>query len=112
MDKVYICGICGKKYHTVEGRNLCEHNCIAKAEEVEKEKKKKEREAEKALKQKAIQEHLDSAAKLSEAYFTDYGEMPAVKYSVKGKFESTSKDTNSVLTAKDYYDIFKLLRLF
>lgn len=87
-DKVYICGICGKRYDTVAGRNLCERNCIANAEKAAEEKKKKEVAAEKERKQKEIQELIDKAAALSEKYFEKYGEIPIIKYSVKGTYKN------------------------
>jgi hypothetical protein len=110
-DKIYICGICGKKYHTVAERNQCERDCIANAEKAAEEKRKKDLEKAKDLRQKAIQKHIDEAAALSESYFNDYGEMPTIKYSVKGNYKKEAKD-DSLLTYKDYADILKLFRLW
>ena len=110
-DKIYICGVCGKKYHTVAERNQCERDCIANAEKAAEEKRKKDLEKAKSLRQEAIQKHIDEAAALSESYFNDYGEMPTIKYSVKGNYKKEAKD-DSLLTYKDYADILKLFRLW
>lgn len=91
-DKIYICGICGKRYHTVAERNQCERDCIANAEKAAAEKKKKELEAAKESRRKAIQKLIDEAAALSESYFNDYGEIPTIKYSVKGTFHEKKDD--------------------
>lgn len=110
-DKIYICGICGKKYHTVAERNQCERDCIANTEKAAEEKRKRELEAAKESRQKAIQKLIDDAAELSESYFKDYGEMPTVKFSVKGNYRKETKD-DSLLTDKEYADILKLFRLW
>ena len=110
-DKIYICGICGKKYHTVAERNQCERECIANAEKAAEEKKKKELKKAMDLRQEAIQKHIDEAVALSESYFKDYGEIPPIKYSIRCNYKKKSKD-DSLLTDKDYADIFKLFRLW
>ena len=110
-DKIYICGVCGKRYHTVAERNQCERDCIAASEKAAAEKKKKELEKTKGLRQAAIQKHIDEAAVLSESYFNDYGEMPTIKYSIKGNYKKETKD-DSLLTDKEYADILKLFRLW
>lgn len=109
-DKVYICGICGKRYDTVAGRSLCERNCITNAEKAAEEKKKKEIAAEKELKQKGIQELIDKAASLSEEYFEKYGEVPIIKYSVKGTYKSNDKAAgNYKLSIGEIDDIIDFL---
>ena len=111
-DKIYICGICGKKYHTVAERTQCEHDCIANAEKAAEEKKKRELEAAKESRQKAIQKLIDDAAKLSESYFEDYGEMPVVKFSVKGNYKSSAKSTDdSLLSDGEYKRLLRYLNL-
>lgn len=111
-DKIYICGICGKRYHTVAERNQCERDCIANAEKAAAEKKKKELEAAKEARRKAIQKLIDEAAALSESYFNDYGEIPTIKYSIKWNYKKEAKD-DSLLTDKEYADIVqKLFKLW
>lgn len=111
-DKIYICGICGKKYHTVAERNQCERDCIANAEKAAEEKKKRELEATKEARQKAIQKLIDEAAKLSEDYFKDYGEMPVVKFSVKGSYKSSAKDEkDSLLSDNEYKRLLRYLNI-
>ena len=110
-DKIYICGICGKKYHTIAERNRCERDCIVASEKAAAEKKKKELEAAKESRRKAIQKLIDDAAALSESYFNDYGEMPTIKYSIKGSYKKEDKN-DSLLTSKEYADILKLFRLW
>ena len=91
-EQIYTCGICGKRYGTVAERNQCERDCIANAEKAAEAKRKAELNAEKESKQKEIQELIDKAANLSEKYFEKYGEIPVIKYSVKGTFKKDDAD--------------------
>lgn len=91
-EQIYTCGICGKRYGTVAERNQCERDCIAQAEKAAETKRKAELKVEKESKQKEIQELIDKAANLSEKYFEKYGEVPIIKYSVKGTFNEKRDD--------------------
>ena len=109
-EQDYVCGICGKRYHTVAERNQCERDCIANAEKAAEAKKRAELKAEKESKQKEIQELIDKAANLSEKYFEKYGEIPVISYSVKGTFkkdEDTAEDYRASLKQLD--DILEFL---
>jgi len=110
-EQIYTCGICGKRYNTVAERNQCERDCIANAEKAAEDKRKAALKAEKESKQKEIQELIDKAANLSEKYFEKYGEIPIIKYSVKGTFKKDDTEDDSLLLDREYRNLLKYLNI-
>ena len=79
-DAIYVCGICGKPYSTIEDRMACEKKCYderKKAEEaLRKQKLTEERETRKAEIEAKTAEAKKIAEELSEltrAFLRDYG---------------------------------------
>lgn len=79
LNGTYKCAICGKSYHTIEGRIACETECLKKrkAEEAIEAKKKLEEEKKKIKQQKkeseqAIEAKLDEVNKMLKDHFNKY----------------------------------------
>ena len=105
MDKVYICGVCGKRYSTVAERNKCEQKCIVASEQAAEEKRKAELKKQQEAREKQVQEAMNKAADLFEKYYADYGTIPTVKIDTK----LTSSRACRPGLSREYYDILKAI---
>ena len=71
--QVFKCGICGKEYSNVQDRANCELNCYKKQQEEAKKAAEAKKLAEKAARKKEVDDALDKAIRLRNAYIKDYG---------------------------------------
>lgn len=71
--QVFKCGICGKEYSNVQDRANCELNCYKKQQEEAKKAAEVKKLAEKAARKKEVDDALDKAIQLRNAYIKDYG---------------------------------------
>lgn len=71
--QVFKCGICGKEYFDVQDRANCELNCYKKQQEEAKKAAEAKKLAEKAARKKEVDDALDKAMQLRNAYIKDYG---------------------------------------
>lgn len=71
--QVFKCGICGKEYFNVQDRANCELNCYKKQQEEAKKAAEVKKLAEKAARKKEVDDALDKATQLRNAYIKDYG---------------------------------------
>lgn len=71
--EVFKCGICGKEYFNVHDRANCELNCYKKQQEEAKRAAEVKKLAEKAARKKEVDDALDKAMQLRNAYIKDYG---------------------------------------
>jgi hypothetical protein len=71
--QVFKCGICDKEYFNVQDRANCELNCYKKQQEEAKKAAEVKKLAEKAARKKEVDDALDKAMQLRNAYIKDYG---------------------------------------
>lgn len=71
--KVFKCSICGKEYENTIDRARCELNCYAKQQEEAKKTAEAEKKAEQAARKKAVDDAINKATQLKNAYLKDYG---------------------------------------
>ena len=71
--QVFKCGICGKEYSNVQDRANCELNCYKKQQEEAKKAAEAKKLSEKAARKKEVDDALDKAMQLRNAYIKDYG---------------------------------------
>ena len=71
--QVFKCGICGKEYFNVQDRANCELNCYKKQQEEAKKAAEVKKLAEKVARKKEVDDALDKAMQLRNAYIKDYG---------------------------------------
>lgn len=71
--QVFKCGICGKEYSNVQDRANCELNCYKKQQEEAKKAAEAKKLAEKAARKNEVDDALDKAMQLRNAYIKDYG---------------------------------------
>lgn len=71
--QVFKCGICGKEYFNVQDRANCELNCYKKQQEEVKKAAEAKKLAEKTTRKKEVDDALDKAMQLRNAYIKDYG---------------------------------------
>lgn len=71
--QAFKCGICGKEYFNVQDRANCELNCYKKQQEEAKKAAEVKKLAEKAARKKEVDDALDKAMQLRNAYIKDYG---------------------------------------
>ena len=69
----YKCGICDSVYDNILDRATCELACIKKAEAEAKKAEEEKKQAEKAMRKEAVDEAIDNAWRLVDAYVNDYG---------------------------------------
>ena len=73
MEKIYTCALCGKSYDSIIERAKCEQKCYAKQQEEAKKDAEAKKLAEKAARKKEVDDVLDKAIRLRNAYIKDYG---------------------------------------
>lgn len=71
--QAFKCSICGKEYECAIDRARCELNCYAKQQEEAKKAAEAEKKAEQAARKKAVDDAINKAVQLKNAYMKDYG---------------------------------------
>lgn len=71
--QVFKCGICGKEYSNVQDRANCELNYYKKQQEEAKKAAEAKKLAEKTARKKEVDDALNKAMQLRNAYIKDYG---------------------------------------
>lgn len=69
---MYKCAICETDYKTISERNKCEAACIHRIEEDAKKIAEEKKKAEQAARKAELEEAIDHAKKLFDAYIADY----------------------------------------
>ena len=72
-NKIYKCGICGKKHDTVQSRMACEMTCYKRQQEEEKRLAEAKKNAEKEVRFTEASTALDKALKLVNGCVKDFG---------------------------------------
>lgn len=72
-DAVYVCGICGKPYSTIEDRMACESKCYEERKKAEEALKKQKLAKEQAERKTEIESKYKELRELINNYCKDYG---------------------------------------
>lgn len=93
--QAFKCSICGKEYENAIDRARCELNCYAKQQEEVKKAAETEKKAAQAARKKAVDDAINKAVQLKNAYMKDYG-----CYTYKN--HDAHSDLDDCLTLKDF----------
>lgn len=72
-NKTYNCALCGKSYSNIIDRITCEQKCYTKQQEEAKKVAEAKKQAEKITRKKEVDDAIDNAMRLKNAYMKDYG---------------------------------------
>lgn len=72
-NNLYVCGVCGKAFETLEERNKCEAKCLTERKKAEEALAKKKLEDEKNTRKEEIDTKYNELRKLINRYCKDYG---------------------------------------
>lgn len=71
-NKTYNCALCGKSYSNIIDRITCEQKCYTKQQEEAKKAAEAKKQAEKITRKKEVDDAIDKAMRLRNAYIKDY----------------------------------------
>ena len=70
---MYKCGICDAVYDSISERSNCEKSCLKNKCEEERQAAAKKKAEEKKMRKEAVDEAVENALRLINAYTSDYG---------------------------------------
>ena len=79
-NNLYVCGLCGKSFKSLEERNKCEARCLAERKKAEEALAKKKLEDEKKTRKEEIDTKYNELRKLINCYCKDYGSIQLGDY--------------------------------